>query len=196
MADPVMTLRERQRERTRSDILDAVVEVVASDQVDGPLIELISTRAGVSRATIYAHFPGGVDELVESAYVRAAHDFIELVRTYPSGSWEERILAHGLAMLELADRGPVGRFYNVAAAQFGAIVRVQGAGSRRSHDDFVLALAEAKRAGELVDIDSEEAAYLLAGMVRVVGVRATESRERGRSSLAAFRRLVEGIRPD
>jgi AcrR family transcriptional regulator len=193
MVEAVTTLRERQRERTRADILDAVVDVVASEEADGPLIEAIAARAGVSRATLYAHFPGGFDELVESAYVRAADDFIGLVRTYPHTSWQDRILAHGKAMLELSERGSLGRFYNVAAARFGVTARVQGAGSRHSHDDFVLALTEARGAGAIVDLDPEETAFLLAGMVRVIGVRAAESRENGETSLGVFARLVEGI---
>lgn len=183
--------------RTQRDILDAVVSVIASAGSDGPLIEQIAAEAGVSRATLYAHFPGGVDELVSKAYERAGLGFVERVRALQAGarSWQDRIVAHGQAMVDIAESGPLGRFYNVAAYQFTSVAAVTGAGSRTSHEDFASELAAALNLGEIVGIDVEETAHLLTGAVRIIGIRAAESPRLGAASLKAFERLVEGLRP-
>ena len=112
-----LSLRERQRARTRGDILDAVVAVVAADEAPGPLIDEIAARAGVSRATLYAHYPDGLDQLVSAAYERAAEEFLArvAVRQERADGWRERIAAHAVAMVDLAGEGGLGRFYNVAA---------------------------------------------------------------------------------
>ncbi|WP_052206795.1 TetR/AcrR family transcriptional regulator [Sinomonas humi] len=174
-----------------------MVSVIAYAGSDGPLIEQIASEAGVSRATLYAHFPGGVDELVSKAYERAGLRFVERVRALQAGalSWQERIVAHGRAMVDIAESGPLGRFYNVAAYQFSSVAAVSGAGSRASHDDFASELADAVNLGELIDIDIDETAHLLIGAVRMIGIRAAESPRLGAASLKAFERLVEGLRP-
>jgi AcrR family transcriptional regulator len=190
------SLRERQRARTQNDILDAVVDVIASAGSEGPLIEQIADEAGVSRATLYAHFPGGVDELVSKAYERTGVGFVEHVRELQgqAESWRDRIVAHGRAMVDIASRGRLGRFYNLAAAQYPSTAAVSGAGSRASHDDFAAELATARGLGELVEIDIQEAAHLLTGAVRIIGIRAAESPQLGTASLQAFERLVDGLR--
>ncbi|MEA5456384.1 TetR/AcrR family transcriptional regulator [Sinomonas sp. JGH33] len=196
MARETTPLRERQRARTQSDILEAVIEVIASSAADGPLIEQIAAEAGVSRATLYAHFPGGMDELATKAYERAALRFIERVRELQAvaGTWSNRIVAHGRAMVDIAERGPLGRFYNVSAARYASVAAVSGIGSQASHDDFVAELSAARDLGELADVDLDETAHLLTGAVRVIGVRAAESPALGLASLHAFERLVEGLR--
>ncbi|MDQ4504243.1 TetR/AcrR family transcriptional regulator [Sinomonas sp. ASV322] len=196
MARETTSLRERQRARTQNDILEAVIEVIASSASDGPVIEQIAGEAGVSRATLYAHFPGGMDELVTKAYERAALRFIERVheRQAEAGSWRERIVAHGRAMVDIAEKGPLGRFYNISAAHYTSVAAVSGIGSRASHDDFVVELAAAADRGELADVDIEETAHLLTGAVRIIGVRAAESPKLGLASLHAFERLIEGLR--
>jgi len=57
--------RLRQRLLTRSVILDAAIEEIAEHGLDGARIGEIARRAGVTRPTIYAHFPTRQDFLRE-----------------------------------------------------------------------------------------------------------------------------------
>jgi AcrR family transcriptional regulator len=197
MAEPAVSLRERQRTRTRAEILDAVVAVVAADDAVGPVVDEIAARAGVSRATLYAHYPGGLDELVSAAYERAGEQFLRRVaaRQEAAADWRERIAAHAAAMLDLAAEGGLGRFYNVAAERMPAATSVRGAGSRASYAAIAHELDEARRAGAIAGsaADARETAHLLTAAVHAVGVRAASSPAEGRASLRAFRALLDGV---
>jgi len=57
--------RLRQRLLTRRVILDAAVEEIAERGLEGARIEAIARRAGVTRPTVYAHFPSRSDFLRE-----------------------------------------------------------------------------------------------------------------------------------
>lgn len=48
----------------RTNILDATYACVARVGLGKPTVEDVATEAGVSRATVYRHFPGGREELM------------------------------------------------------------------------------------------------------------------------------------
>ena len=56
--------RERQRQETRGLILNVALEEIAAAGLAGARIEQIARRAGVTRPTIYAHFPRREDFLL------------------------------------------------------------------------------------------------------------------------------------
>lgn len=56
--------RERQRQETRSLILQAALAEIAEAGLAGARIEHIARKAGVTRPTIYAHFPRKEDFLL------------------------------------------------------------------------------------------------------------------------------------
>jgi AcrR family transcriptional regulator len=62
-AAPVRT-RERQRQQTRTLILEAGLEEIAREGLAGAKIEHIARRAGVTRPTVYAHFARKEDFLL------------------------------------------------------------------------------------------------------------------------------------
>jgi AcrR family transcriptional regulator len=64
------SLRQRQLERTREDLIDAAYEVVRAEGVEKATLEQIALAAGTSRATLYVHFPGGREELLHAAFLR------------------------------------------------------------------------------------------------------------------------------
>jgi AcrR family transcriptional regulator len=61
-----MSLRDEQRELTRTKILTAVVDLVADGSLDELSVPAVARRCGVSLATIYRHFPSK-DELLSAA---------------------------------------------------------------------------------------------------------------------------------
>lgn len=61
----------------RDRVLDATFAEVDDNGLSGLTVEAVATRAGSSRATIYRHFPGGRDELVDTTVRREVRRFFE-----------------------------------------------------------------------------------------------------------------------
>ncbi len=79
----------------RDRVLDATFAEVAENGLRGLTVEAVATRAGSSRATIYRHFPGGREELVETTLRReVSRFFATLAASVPvDGDLVERIVA-------------------------------------------------------------------------------------------------------
>lgn len=58
------TERDKQRERTRRRLYQAALDVFRSEGVEAARVDDIATRAGVSRATFYFHYPTKDDVLL------------------------------------------------------------------------------------------------------------------------------------
>lgn len=56
-------------------VMDAAYDEVADRGLVGVTVEAVAARAGISRATIYRHFPGGRDEIVDRTVGREAERF-------------------------------------------------------------------------------------------------------------------------
>ncbi|MDP3326763.1 TetR family transcriptional regulator, partial [Parvibaculum sp.] len=63
-----MTAGQGKRERTRSALLDAAVEVVAEKGGEAAKISDITTAAGLANGTFYTHFNDKAEILREAAY--------------------------------------------------------------------------------------------------------------------------------
>ncbi len=62
-------LRERQKAQTHALIVDALVEALAAGRLGEATHEALAKRVGVSRQTVYRHFPGR-DELMTALWER------------------------------------------------------------------------------------------------------------------------------
>src|SRR5690348_16564479 len=56
-SDPSPSLRERQKAQTREAIVDALLEAMAAGRLEQATHEALAKRVGVSRQTVYRHFP-------------------------------------------------------------------------------------------------------------------------------------------
>lgn len=56
-SDAPASLRERRKAETREMILDALVQAMAAGEVEAMTHDALARRAGVSRQTVYRHFP-------------------------------------------------------------------------------------------------------------------------------------------
>lgn len=61
----------------RERVLDATFDEVDDHGLAGLTVEGVAVRAGSSRATIYRHFPGGRDELIETTLRREVARFFD-----------------------------------------------------------------------------------------------------------------------
>ncbi|MEU6357234.1 helix-turn-helix domain-containing protein [Streptomyces sp. NPDC047072] len=114
---PRKNLREEQKELTHRRLLDAAVAVFAEKSFLDARMEDIAQAAGVTRVTVYAHFPGKaeiVDALVNRVYGLMGEAYAELAalpRWTPAGirAWLDD------AETRWREMAPIRRVTNAAA---------------------------------------------------------------------------------
>jgi AcrR family transcriptional regulator len=183
-------LRERNRVRTRGEILAAMSLLLGDRPFESITIDDVSEAAGVSRGTIYTYFPEGRDQLLRDAYARVAASVVA------AGSENrerhhgvtDRIVALAGALVDAATT-PEGRFYaRIGTATVGPLSGVTGRASTQFLEMLIEDLEHAKRSGALRDVAPvDELAVLISGAVREVGSVAAEEPTRAPRLLAALR---------
>lgn len=118
-------MREAQAEATRSQVLDAVVEVLA-DGVDALSIPAVAERAGVSVGTVYRHF-GDKAGLLNALIPHAARSTGTQIDSTPESLEEmDDVVRKVFAHFENTDDLLRAAF----ASRIGREVRIQGSGER------------------------------------------------------------------
>lgn len=194
--EPPLPLRQRQQLRTRQDLVQASIDVIAANGLEKATIERITARSGVSRATLYAHFPGGRSDLIAAAYSAVGEDLIEAAERDAARQedWVDRLCAYPRAMLDLAARPQLSLFYNVSGPQQVGIGKRRGSASQRSLDAFVHELTQAQERDQVRSgIDVEAIAGLLIGAIREAGIDASRDPSSASRNLDAFRQLLQGM---
>lgn len=75
-----MSLRERQREQTRSHLLDVAAELIGANGFNGTSIDDLAKAAGASRATVYSYFETKeaiVEEITQAIWDNAVEMYRE-----------------------------------------------------------------------------------------------------------------------
>lgn len=194
--DGQLPLRERNRLRTRTDILDAAAKVLGESGYAGTTLEELSRLAGLARGTLYAHFPGGRDEIVREVYLRIA----DAVYVRGISLREEtqdvagRIAALAQALVE-ATSTPAGRFYGVMGADIVPVLSGVMGGTSKSFEDLIrLDLAAAHAAGQLrADAAVDALAAAFSGAIRASGARAATDPGTAEQQVAAVKLLAQGL---
>lgn len=193
---PPTTLRERRQLRTRHELVEAVLVVIAESGVDGATIERVSAQSGISRGTVYAHFPGGRDELLRAAYARLGVRLVERTRAAVSiaEGWQSQLAAHAREMFDLAADARLGHFFNVSGPTLITEGAERGIGSGASAVMLQEILAVAQERGEVsADVDAEATAILLVGALREAAIRVAAGDDAAERAYAAFARLGAGL---
>lgn len=191
-----LPLRERNRLRTRGDILDAAAVLLGSEGFGGTTVEALSRTSGVSRGTIYAHFPGGREEIVQEVYQRIA-DAVNVQGVNLREGVDDpaaRIAALARALVQ-ATREPEGRFYGVMGPDVVPVVaQIMGSTSRSFQALISQDLGDARAAGRLPEEAPVEAlAAALVGAIRNAGATAALEPERSDQLVEAVRWLADGL---
>jgi AcrR family transcriptional regulator len=90
------SLREKQRERRRGDIMDAAWALIGEKGLDGTSIEEIAAKAEVGTATVYNYF-GSKNDLLQALFVRYIEQEVEAGEASVSNPPED--MAEGMAAL-------------------------------------------------------------------------------------------------
>jgi AcrR family transcriptional regulator len=77
----MVAVEANSEDETRNRILDAADACISRYGVLKTTIEDVAKKAGVARATLYKHIPGGRDELVLAVLIREAERNIDVVLT-------------------------------------------------------------------------------------------------------------------
>ncbi|KRE73014.1 AcrR family transcriptional regulator [Pseudarthrobacter defluvii] len=191
-----LSLRERNRMRTRGDILDTAAELLSSEGYASTALEVLSQQAGISRGTIYAHFPGGRDEIVREVYLRIADAvYVRGISLRdPLTDPGARITALATALVE-ATKEPKGRFYGVMGPDLvSALSDVMGSTSRSFEELIARDLKDAKDSGTLPeDAPTEALAATITGAIRAAGAAAAREPANAGPAVAAIRLLMDGL---
>lgn len=189
-------LRERNRIRTRDEILAAMSELLGERSYQSITLDEVAEQAGVSRGTIYTYFPDGRDQLLGDAYQRIAD------RVAAEGSAQrdehtatvDRILALASALASISGT-PEGRFYGAMGPDAtGPLVGRTGSASRLFHSMLVDDLSGAAARGELgPDTPVQELAVLLSGALREIALTTSKDPDRQGPLLAALRMTLEAL---
>ena len=162
-----LSLRERNRLRTRRELLDAALEVFAESGYGSATVENIAAQAGASKVTLYSYFPQGREELFRELYEEINTELIETTSAIydAEGDFATRVLAVTEALLEIGRRPLVGRFYSIDdPALDQALNPVRGHASRVIADHISADLTAAGEAGVVTTSASPTAiAELLVG---------------------------------
>jgi AcrR family transcriptional regulator len=190
------TLRERNQERTRTDVVRAALDIISAEGADRMTIDRIASEAGMSRGTLYAHYPEGQDEIVRAAYDRLGADVLAAAAAGAERGtdWIDRLAAYAEAMVELARDPELGFFYNISGPSRVGLNREGGTGSSGTRDAFRAELEAARDEGLIPDdVDPAATASLLVGMVRQAGIDVARDSGLAPGYLAAFRRTLVAL---
>jgi AcrR family transcriptional regulator len=187
------SLRERRRKATRRDLVSATLAIITEDGLDAATVDRISRRAGMARATLYAHFPDGRDSLLAAAYATLGDRLVEsTLSAARHGDPRTRLTGVVGAMIELAGEPRLGHFYNVSGPALVATDTVRGTGSGATRDLVASILAEAT-GRTAADEDVVAEAAQLTGALRQVGQDVASGAVSAQAHQAAFERMVAGL---
>ncbi|WP_193080265.1 TetR/AcrR family transcriptional regulator [Brevibacterium aurantiacum] len=193
---PAHSLRERRKEQTRTELVAGVLDVIDSLGFEKLTIERISRAAGVSRGTVYAHFPGGMTELVSAAYAHIGCVIVDTTTAHieAADSWSDELIAHARAMFDFAANSRSGHFYNVSGPAFIATGEARGIGSGASLLMIADTLDRAQGQGRLrVQITPNALATLLVGAIREAATEVACGAADPAQEITAFAALVSGL---
>lgn len=190
------TLRERRLERSRADLLQAALDIIARDGLPAVSIESVLRECGMARATLYAHFPGGRDALLRAAYDRAGRDLLDLAERDASREehWRGRMLSYARTMIEYSASPSLGHFYSVSGPHLMGFRSSRGVGSQGYFETFRDALVDAASSGELAPgADPQALAILLSSSLRDAGIALARHETTTSAVMASIGLLLDGI---
>lgn len=192
-----LSLRQRNRLRTRRELLDAALEVFAESGYGSATVENIAARAGASKVTLYTYFPQGREELFRELYEEVNHEMIERSSAIytEDGDYRARILAMTEALIEIGQRPLIGRFYSIDDPALDAALNpVRGHASRVCADLMAADLAAAQKTGAVKTKASPAAmAELLVGAMRTALSNVTREQVEPADILVAMETLVSNL---
>lgn len=189
--------RERKRERTRSDLMTAAIELARERDFDEITVHEITDRADYAPRTFFRHFPTKEDVLFGD-HEEMVSDVQALVRTAPEDQSPIDLARDAIALL--TSRLVANREFALLRNEIASGHRLALSASLRKQHEWVRAmrLALAERMGVDGTFDLRPAAIAAATSVSVYNAafrwsRAPADVDLEREALANFETILEGI---
>lgn len=190
-----LSLRERNKLRTRQEILDATLEVFNEDGFAGTSIDKIAELGGISKGTVYVYFPDGLNDIYREIYADLTERLLKTAKEVRTKILDpgKRIVAMAEALLKLSEVPTYGRFYSVLSPELRPVLTpVVGLASKQ----FVIFVASDLK--ETLGDPASEAqctalAELIVGSMREAARIVSEEPSKKEPLLGALRRIVSSI---
>ncbi|NIL87630.1 hypothetical protein CH281_18970 [Rhodococcus sp. 06-221-2] len=196
---PRLTLRERNRLRTRRELLDAALEVFAEAGYGSASVENIAERAGAAKGTLYTYFPQGREQLFCELYEEINNELIDKANAIYSseGDFTGRIVATTQAIADIAAQPRLGRFYAIDDPSLDqALTLVRGHASSVIAQHIAQDYAASVSGSQLDAVPAEHfhvVAELLTGAMRSALTSVAHGTRTGDDVAKAMRTLAEGV---
>jgi AcrR family transcriptional regulator len=191
------SLRQRQKARTRQELLEAALDTFSEVGFGLATVEAIAARAGASKGTVYAHFPDGRDGLFRELYENLSNRTVERAQALREQANDllSQIRALAQALLEVSSEPQVGLFFSIQGPALSqALEPVTG---RASGAFAAMLTQDLKSAGERGDLsttgDAETLSALLVGAMRAAGIIVAEQPERIAELTDSIEDLARGL---
>lgn len=138
-------LREEQKTATRHRVLDAAVRVFTETPFVSASVGDVATAAGVTRVTVYAHFPDGKADLVRGLIARVYPTADRLYADLAAADWTRQTIRDWLTAAAAAWREMAPTIRVVTTT--GAIARAPGERGQYldAHQRYVAQLSDGPR---------------------------------------------------
>jgi len=138
-------LREEQKAATRNRVLDAAVRVFTETPFVAASVADVATAAGVTRMTVYAHFPDGKTDIVRGLIARVYATADRLYADLAEADWTRDAIRDWVAAAAAAWRRMAPTIRVVTTT--GAIARAPGERGQyvEAHERYVALLSTGPR---------------------------------------------------
>lgn len=190
-----LTLRERNKLRTRAEIHAAALEVFDEDGFSESSLEKVAKVAGTSKGTVYSYFPNGIGDIYREIYVSLSDDLLEQATLARDRKKEpvERIQALADALFDLAARPVYGRFFSLISPMLSPVLApVLGRASRVYAVLIAEDIARMRATGKAWPEDAQ-VAELIIGAMREAARIITEKPGRQKPMSRALTTLLLGL---
>ena len=190
-------LRQRQKARTRHELLDAALETFSEVGFGLATVEAIAARAGASKGTVYAHFPDGRDGLFRELYQELSNRTVERARQLHQEAADllSQIRALAQALLEVSSEPKVGLFFSIQGpALVQALEPVTGRASGAFAEMLAQDLRSASEQGLLAtSADPAVVSAVIIGAMRAAGNLVAEQPDKIGELIDAIEDLARGL---
>jgi AcrR family transcriptional regulator len=187
-----LSLREKNRLRSRQELLDAVLDLFDQGGLAACSVEAVAKLVGASKTTVYSYFPGGIDEMLRDIYRLISQRVIALGTQMRDDESEPgaRILAPARALFSLCTEPKVGRFYMMLSPALSPLLQpVVGVASGAFKEMFAEDLVALGYNRECAEIH----AVVINGAIRECAVSIAEHPAKLPNLLAALTNVVMAI---
>lgn len=194
-AQATMSLRERNKLRTRAELLAAALAVFNEDGFADSSVDKVAKAAGTAKGTVYSYFPDGLNEIYREIYVDLSDKLLKRAIEARSAEADpaRRIVVLAEALFDLAAEPAHGRFYALISPLLGTVLAPVTGRASRVYAAMIAEDLATWRGTVEVSTDDLAAADLLVGATREALRLISETPDRRPALTKGFQALVEGL---